>query len=58
MPNIIKKTERPARKNISIRPAAERLALKLMEKRGRGPNFSRLIDDLIHEAAQRELAAD
>jgi hypothetical protein len=56
MPNIIKKTDHPGRKNISIRPASERLALKLMQKRGRGANFSRLIEDLIHEAADRELS--
>jgi hypothetical protein len=56
MPNIIKKTDRPDRKNISIRPATERMALKLMRKRKRGANFSRLVDDLIHEAFRREVA--
>ena len=50
-----RKEDRAGRKNISIRAAEVRLGKKLIKARGRGSNFSRLVSDLIHEAAGREL---
>lgn len=51
-----RKSDRTGRKNISIRAFEVRLGKKLLAARNRGPNFSRLVSDLIHEAAGRELA--
>jgi hypothetical protein len=53
-----RKSDRTGRKNISIRALEVRLGKKLLAARNRGSNFSRLVSDLIHEAAQRELPPD
>jgi hypothetical protein len=50
MPNTSKKgADHCKRRNISISPRDELIALKLMDGRGRGTNFRRFINDLIHE---------
>jgi hypothetical protein len=56
MANTVKReSDRVGRKNISIRAVEVRLGKKIMAARNRGDNFSRLVCDLIHEAADREL---
>jgi phage baseplate assembly protein W len=58
MTNSIKlKSNRAERKNISIRAVEVKLGKRIMAVRNRGSNFSRLVCDLIHEAAARELGS-